>query len=225
MTRAEDRDATYVMEMEPRDVEEVVGVHLDSFQGFFLSFLGSDFLRLYYRSILDFDQIALVATSGGRVLGFVVGIDAEAGFYRRLLTTRAHRFAWASLPALWRKPAIVGRLFRALLKRSARATDGTSTANLTSLAVLSTAQGSGIGKALVTRFISVARARGFRRVILETDALENEEVIRFYFSLGFSEHHDYLTPEGRRMIELWWEPSSGSPPTSAECRSRDSDRT
>jgi len=192
------------------DVDDVVGVHLLSFEGFFLSFLGEQFLRLYYRSILDFNQLGIVARREGRVVGFVVGIDNSFGFYRQLIRRHLVEFALAAMPAVIRKPTIIGRLMRALFKRSRQEEDGVPTATLTSLAVLPAAQRDGVGAQLVGQFLADIGGRGIRRVLLDTDSQDNQRVQRFYERQGFVIARRYVTAEGRPMTEYRWEPQAQS---------------
>jgi hypothetical protein len=54
------------------DVPKVVEIHLLGFSGFFLTFLGSAFLREFYTATLaDTSCIDYVAANEGRVCGFV----------------------------------------------------------------------------------------------------------------------------------------------------------
>ena len=73
--------------MEPGDVATVAELHLASFPGFFLSFLGPRFLGLYYSGVCAAPEgIALVFLNpGGEPAGFVAGATNPRGFYSRLL--------------------------------------------------------------------------------------------------------------------------------------------
>jgi hypothetical protein len=72
--------------MQDRDVYGVTRVHLASFQGFFLTFLGSRFLsELYAGIVTDPAGIAFVYRKENHILGFIAGMAQPSGFYRRLL--------------------------------------------------------------------------------------------------------------------------------------------
>ena len=190
--------------MEPGDISRVVSVHLESFPGFFLSFLGDRFLRLYYSGICAAPEgIALVyLNEAGIPAGFVAGTTNPQGFYRRLLKSDGLKFALASLGALFRRPSTCGRLLRALTHPSANPI-GDEVAGLYSIGVLPELQGTGAGKKLVRAFLAEAARRGCKKVFLTTDRDENDEVNGFYRSLGFTIQHQYVTPEGRRMNQYW----------------------
>jgi ribosomal protein S18 acetylase RimI-like enzyme len=194
-----------ITSMAEADVDAVVGVHLRSFEGFFLSFLGPNFLRLYYESVVGYPGAAgYVCLKGGRVVGFVCGMVSPSRFYSYLLRTRWWRFALAALGAALGRPSVIPRLFRALLYPSQ--TSGRSdTATLTSIAVDPAVQGEGVGAELVAAFLADMRARGVKRVDLTTDHYGNDEVNTFYQKQGFHCERTFVTPEGREMNEyvIW----------------------
>lgn len=183
------------------EVAMLVAIHLRSFQGFFLTFLGSAFLHeLYIAIITDRSGIGFVAQSQDSVIGFVVGIEQPDGFYRRLLHQRWWRFAFAALRPLLSRPLILPRLLRAFsAPATVNHTDKRGT--LMSIAVSPDAQGSGVGKKLVQAFLQEAAYRGLYQVDLTTDRENNEIANRFYQKLGFVCVRSFTTPEGRAMNE------------------------
>lgn len=188
--------------MTPEDVRTVVSIHLTSFEGFFLSFLGAAFLRELYRAIVaDPNGIAFVADEEGVTVGFVAGTSEPDGFYRRVARARWLRFAFAALPAFVRRPAILPRLARAL--HSPPSASMQRSALLMSIAVLPTVQGSGCGAALTDAFRNTAAARGAQAVTLTTDRVGNDAVNSFYVRRGFSLRRHFTTPEGREMNEYF----------------------
>jgi ribosomal protein S18 acetylase RimI-like enzyme len=180
------------------DVDAVTAIHLVAFPRFFLSFLGSRFLRELYRAIVtDEESIAFVAIDGEHVIGFVAGAGSS-GFYRRAARRRWLRFGAVSLGAFLRKPSIAPRLLRALYAPPKTSGEG---ALLMSIAVDPSVQRSGAGKLLTRAFIDGAGRRGATAVVLTTDKAGNDAVNAFYHAQGFSVATDYVTPEGRAMNE------------------------
>jgi ribosomal protein S18 acetylase RimI-like enzyme len=171
-----------------RRLDDVVSVHVEAFPQFFLTQLGPRFLRGYYRCVLDYPGGILLTEGGARgVQGFVSGFVNPAAFYRELRRRRL-RLGLAALAGLIARPSRV-RTLRANYHRAgnlAHQTDGTNTAELSSLAVSPGSTGTGIGSRLVHRFAEAARAQGAERVVLTTDAHGNEAVNRFYRRLGFA---------------------------------------
>lgn len=183
------------------DIESVVQVHLNAFQGFFLTFLGPSFLREFYSSVcVDPSGIAVVYDDNS-VIGFVVGTVQPAGFYRRLIQKRWWKFGLASLRPVLRKPSIIPRLLRAFAMPSDVSNAQPGTATLMSLAVMRNYQGQGIGKQLVSAFIECSRKRQIEVVNLTTDAAHNIETNEFYQRMGFRCSRAFTTPEGRLMNE------------------------
>ena len=144
------------------DVASAVRIHIGSFQGFFLSFLGPRFLRELYTGILkDPSGIAYVSKTDGYVIGFVAGSDQPIGLYRRLLIKYWWKFGLAALPAFIRKPSVLPRLIRAM-KMPNQALPADRCGTLMSIAVDRTTQGQGVGKKLVHAFLVEGRKEGTR---------------------------------------------------------------
>ena len=185
-------------------VNQVVIVHLASFQGFFLSFLGPRFLSIFYSGICSAPEgIAFVyCNDRGIPAGFVAGTSNPRGFYSRLLKKDWLKFSLASIAPVLRKPSVIGRVAKAVLHPSENP-GGEDVAGLFSIGVLPELQGTGAGKLLVQAFLSEAFKRGCKRVFLTTDRDNNDSVNVFYERLGFSIERHYVTPEGRRMNEYW----------------------
>lgn len=183
------------------DLESIVRLHMASFPGFFLTFLGPRFLRMLYRQFIERDSGAILAAEAdGRLCGFVGGVTQQAGFYSQLVRANLIGFAWASTGAIMRRPAVLPRLLRAL-RRSSEAKESAAEACLMSIGVDPQTEGKGIGRALVQAFCTEMARRGCPAICLTTDKVDNERVNRFYRGLGFVVTREFRTPEGREMYE------------------------
>jgi len=183
--------------MQPGDVAEVVRVHLASFSGFFLTFLGNDFLSLLYKSIQS-DPIGYVLVASCQ--GFVAGVAQQSGFYRRLIEKNKWKFAFASVWPVVKKPHIAPKLLMALHK-PAEVRDAAADACLMSIAVRPEAEGQGIGRQLFAALDREFSAFGVPAICLTTDRDANERANRFYQRLGFELTRCFFTPEGRALNE------------------------
>src|SRR5690349_2719170 len=136
--------------MKADDVAVAVRVHLASFPGFFLSFLGPRFLSLFYSGICSAREgISFVyLNDAGTPAGIVAGTANPGGFYSRLLKQGWLKFALASIIPVLRKPSVIGRVARAVSHPSGNPI-GDDVAGLFSIGVLPELQGSGAGKKLV----------------------------------------------------------------------------
>jgi ribosomal protein S18 acetylase RimI-like enzyme len=184
----------------PSDLDQIVQVHMSSFPGFFLTFLGLRFLKLLYHEIQSNPRgILHVATIDSRVVGFVAGVTDQSGFYRSLVKKRKWDFAFASLNAVLRKPSIVPRLFRAL--RKSNDLKASIPACLMSIAVDPNSASIGVGTALIQSFSHEMRCRSISSFCLTTDRDGNDPANSFYRSRNFKFTRTFCTSEGRWMNE------------------------
>ncbi len=182
------------------DVPEAVEVHRAAFPDFFLTFLGTDFLKLLYRFYVAGDtEIALAAECNGRIHGALIGSTEPKGFYKRLAIRHFLSFAWAGMRPLLKRPIIFPRLIRALSYRGDAPPCGEQGALLASVCVEPTQQKKGIGVQLVKRFEREAWKRGCKFVYLSTDRDDDQGSGGFYRNLGWTVEAEFATPEGRVM--------------------------
>ena len=202
--------ALHLREMQLSDVDQVVKVHLSSFQGFFLSFLGPRFLSLLYGYLVSSAHgVGYVSLDhGDEIVGFVCGSTQPSGFFRTFFKNQWWRIMLTTLWPLIRRPSIGPRLLRAVLYPP-QASIAQGTATLMSIAVLPERQNNGIGKMLVREFLDEMQRRGAQRVNLTTDKENNDSVNAFYHCLGFQLVRSLATPEGRWMNEYAINLSSG----------------
>lgn len=186
---------------EAADIKSIVSVHIISFPGFFLTFLGPQFLKELYLGIMNDNYgILLVAEKEGDTVGFVAGSVAPNGFYRRLLQKRWWRFALPVISAALKKPSVIQRFLR--VAKNVFFTNGQShesSALLMSIAVLPKIQRSGAGGLLVKAFCTACEKQGVSIVSLTTDKFENDSVNLFYRTHGFSMAKEITTDENRVM--------------------------
>jgi len=184
----------------PQHLDDAVTAHLAAFPGFYLSWLGRQFLREFYAAFLhDRNSVAFVASDArGRALGVIVGPLDPAGFFRNLVRRRWWAFGLASMNSILRRPWKAWRVLRAVSYRG-ESPPGPVRALLSSVAVLPEAQGFGIGRKLVSRWVEEVRHRGVTGCYLLTDAEGNDRVNSFYRSLDWKLEFTNATPEGRKV--------------------------
>lgn len=191
-----------IISLQSSMVEEMVGIHMEAFPDFFLTFLGKQFLREFYRSFVDNPEVcALVAfeEETQQLIGGAVGPFVPDGFFKKLLKRSWFRFALAGIPAVLRRPAAGARLIRALKYRGDSPHGMEKYALLSSIAVSPTARKSGVGRTLLADWLKIVRDHGKEGAFLTTDAVGNESVNRFYRNNGWKLLRAFSTPEGRRM--------------------------
>jgi ribosomal protein S18 acetylase RimI-like enzyme len=185
------------------NLDEIVAVHKAAFPGFFMTQLGLRFLKEYYRCVVECGYgILLVEKENGLCLGFVAGFTSPAAFYQEL-SRRRGRLAIAVFSRVaarpWRLPILIANYRRT--REGARPKLGASTAELSSIAVLPSVGGRGVGSRLVCEFIEAAKIARMDRIMLTTDAYDNESGNRFYKRLGFVCARTFEVRRGRWLNE------------------------
>ncbi len=172
--------------MQASDLDAVINVHKIAFDGFFLTRMGTRFLRAYYQTALEFDgRIALVAPESGttKVLGFAIGFREPQKFYETFSRRRKQMLPAIALAVL-RDPGLVPQILRNIRRVEAHARQPVDGVELSSIAVGSSS--GGIGGQLLKAFIEAARVQGALKITLTTDAEGNDAVRRFYETRGFT---------------------------------------
>lgn len=192
-----------IRQMTMEHIDAVVDIHLESFKGFFSSFLGRQFLSLEYSEVVKSPLgVGFVFLEDSSVLGFVCGMTKPGQFFSSFMKKNWLRLGWISLRKIVRRPKIIPKMVRGVFYPSKNPVDP-GIAGLFSIAVLPEKSGKGVGKILVETFLSEMRKRGMKEVYLSTDKVENESVNEFYRKLGFTLRKTHLTPEGRKINEYF----------------------
>jgi ribosomal protein S18 acetylase RimI-like enzyme len=182
-----------------RDIRQVVEIHLSSFPGFFLTFLGKGFLKYLYKGfILHPDSGIIVAKDEKKIIGFLAYSTNLSEFYSFLIKRYFFPFAWYGFLGGLRSPKSLLRIIRALRYPSETKTDE-KYVEISSIAVDPAVQTKGIGSGLINRICELFKDSEFQVIRLETDADNNEAVNGFYQKNGFQVENVSETPEGRRM--------------------------
>lgn len=183
-------------------IDEIVEIHLETFEGFFLTFMGRGFLKQMYSSYCthSFSDILVAFDENDKTVGFVAYSGDISGLYKHMIKTRLVSFAWFSLGAFFRKPTVFMKLVRAFLKpsESARAEEYVE---LASIGVKPCNKSSGIGSKLIDALKTRVDFDKYSYIALETDAVNNDATNSFYLKNGFVLEKEFETHEGRKMNE------------------------
>ena len=185
-----------------RAIDRIVDIHLKTFKGFFLTFLGKGFLRLMYSCYtVHTESDLLVATEeNGEILGFAAYSSNLSGLYKFMLGRKFLPFVWYAFLAFLRRPKTFFRLFRALGK-SKEVARTEKYVELSSIGVDPDYKRGGVGSALISYLKTAIDYSEFAYLTLETDADNNEGANSFYQKNGFKMVRTYQTREGRKMNE------------------------
>lgn len=182
-------------------IEETVQIHMATFAGFFLTFLGKGFLKQLYKGFIEHPKSGIVvAVEENKLIGFCAFSENLSEFYKYLIKKKLLLFAWYALGAFIRKPTIMFRLLRAFLYSNESKRDE-AYIELSSLGVLPEVKNKGVGSKMISYLKDISDGTRFKYIKLETDKENNDGVNYFYQKNGFVLDHSYETPEGRKMNE------------------------
>jgi len=185
------------------DINAIVAIHLDAFKGFFLTSLGSTFLKFYYTCFLKSrETVIVVAVENGKIYGFSASTKNSKGFNSRLIKRNLFKFGLLSLKILFVSPTSLVRLVKNLAKKANEVVDDEDYAELFSIGVSRSSQGMGVGKKLLIASEQLMRDEGVRRVSLTTDYDNNDYAVNFYHSMGYETLYEFVTYPNRKMYRL-----------------------
>lgn len=182
-------------------VDEVVEIHLQSFEGFFLTFLGKGFLKTLYKEFINHEKSGLiVAIENNSIIGFIAYSQDMSNFYKHLIKRKIIPFVWYSFRAFLKNPNILLRLLSAFNK-SEEVKRPEKYIELASIGVHPLSSSKGIGSNMISYLKSIIDFNEFEYISLETDAEDNDKVNQFYIKNGFKCRKTYKTKYGRIMNE------------------------
>lgn len=186
---------------EKKIIDEIVTIHLNTFTGFFLTFMGRGFLKQMYQSYCEHEESGLlVAEKGGKSIGFLAYSSNFSGLYKFMIKTRLIQFGWYSIGAFFRRPSAFMHIIKAFLKPS-EVKRKEKYVELSSIGVDPDSKSKGIGSMLIDNLKKLVDFEKYAYITLETDAVNNEGAIRFYEKNGFVRERMFVTEEGRKMYE------------------------
>lgn len=186
---------------EKKLINDIVTIHLNTFTGFFLTFMGRGFLNQMYTSYCDYEEAGLlVAEEDGKAIGFLAYSSNFSGLYKFMIKTRLIRFGWYSIGAFFRRPSAFMHIISAFLKPG-EAKREEKYVELSSIGVDPNIKSKGIGSLLIDSLKRKVDFTKFAYINLETDAVDNKVAIHFYEKNGFVRERMFETDEGRKMYE------------------------
>ena len=186
---------------EKKLIDDIVTIHLNTFTGFFLTFMGRGFLNQMYQSYCDYEEAGLlVAEEDGKAIGFLAYSSNFSGLYKFMIKTRLIQFGWYSIGAFFRRPSAFLHIISAFLKPG-EAKREEKYVELSSIGVDPNIKSKGIGSLLIDSLKHKVDFTKFAYINLETDAIDNEGAIHFYEKNGFVRERMFETDEGRKMYE------------------------
>lgn len=185
-------------------IKQVAALHVKTFEGFFLSFMGKGFLTQMYESYCFHEKSGLiVAMREDALVGFLAYSENISNLYKFMIRNKLIQFAWYSIGAFFRKPTVFMRLVRAFLKPG-ESNREEPYIQLSSIGVSPLSMSKGVGSLLIDYLKELVAESGAEYISLETDAVDNESVNHFYIKNDFVLARTFCTHEGRQMNEYHW---------------------
>ena len=185
------------------DVNTIVRIHCDAFEGFFLTSLGVPFLTFYYTCFVNsYETVTIVSEEKAQICGFAAATTSSKGFNIRFIKNNFLNFVLLSFKMLFTAPKALLRLVKNLTKKGTIVVDDEDYAELYSIGVSPSFQGKGIGKTLLTELEKELKKKGVEKVSLTTDYENNDTAVGFYRSLGYETLYEFITYPDRKMFRL-----------------------
>ena len=185
----------------PDEIRRIAVLHKKAFPTFFLTQLGTPFLRTLYRCYLEDEYSGIIlAEENDNVVGFVAYSKDYPKFFKGLIKRHLLKFAFCSLGAAIKHPSFIRRLLGAF-KKSNSVTKDEKYVELASICVDPCVESKGIGTKLIDYLKSTVDFNTYAYINLETDAEDNDKANCFYIKNGFKLERAFTTPEGRKMNE------------------------
>ena len=190
--------------MTKADLDDIVNLHQQAFQGFFIEQMGPSFIKAYYNILLAYEgSIAYVYVGKrGFIEGFVVGFIEPAAFYKKFIRS-GFQLVSPIFSGTIHNPKLLIKIFENIKRVASSGRQNSQfvldkqTAELSSIAVVTSAKG--IGSLLIGAFSEDVWSRGLTNITLTTDYEDNELVNNFYIKHGFTKNG----LEVRKGRKLW----------------------
>lgn len=184
------------------ETDQIAKIHQNAFQNFFLTSLGSNFLSVFYSSIIKSDKaIAIGAYYDNRLIGFAVGTKSKRGFYVDILKSNFGTLFYSAIKHLVFNPNKILRLAKSFLTKETTSKEYLNCASLLSICVEPNKSGGNIGKKLLEAF-ELETKKYNNEITLTTDKDENEYVNAFYKKNGYVLCNTFN--QGNRQMNLYY---------------------
>lgn len=182
-----------------KDINSIVEIHMERFSSFFLTTLGSSFLKVFYKAFIKNPGVLLILEDEGNIKGFAAGSRDNRSFFKKLLKNNLLEFCFAGLKILFTKPAA--------LKRIATNAGKSEKNNLIFAELLSIAtekNKKGYGKILLEEFEKEIAKENLNNlpVSLTTDYDDNEKAVQFYKDCGYGIEEVFESFQNRKMYRF-----------------------
>jgi ribosomal protein S18 acetylase RimI-like enzyme len=182
-----------------KDIKSIVEIHMARFSSFFLTSLGKNFLKTFYKAFLKNPGVLLVLIDEGEIKGFAAGSRDNRGFFKKLLLNNISEFVFSGIQILITKPSALKRI---ALNASKSEKNNLIFAELLSIATLSNKKG--YGKILLLEFEKEITRENIENlpISLTTDYHDNDKAVQFYKDCGYEVQEVFESYQHRKMYRF-----------------------
>lgn len=182
-----------------KDLDRVVSIHTERFSSFFLTTLGSSFLRTFYKAFLKDPGVLLVLEDDGEIKGFAAGSRDNRSFFKKLVINNLFGFGISGLRIMFTNPSALKRMVANVGKSQK---NNLIFAELLSIATLKNKKG--YGKILLDEFEKEIAKENTENlpVSLTTDYEDNDKAVKFYKDCGYRVQEVFESYQGRKMYRF-----------------------
>jgi len=175
-----------VKNLKLEEINNIVALHEKAFNNFFLTSLGTKFLKKFYASIIkSSDGIAIGAfDETNQLVGFAIGAKVKNGFYKNILKKNFVSLSLAASLNLIKKPQSISRLLKSFTTKETSNNDFQNYGTLLSICVNPHKTGQKIGQKMLVAF-ETEIFKYNTGITLTTDKLNNDYVNNFYLSNNY----------------------------------------
>lgn len=190
-------DKFSIRPLEAKDADQVSRLHYKTFKNFFLSSLGTSFLKFFYKTIiLDAKSVCVGLFEDSRLVAFAVGNTNNTSFYKQLIRQNLFFYSCWLARLCVVKPSAVVRIAGNLAHN-----DGDTFQDWPCLLSIASESGhaKGLGARVLAAFEEELVKKGLEAYFLTTDHENNERVNAFYHRNGLTLHSQKRKANGRSM--------------------------
>lgn len=182
--------------LEPANSLAITNLHLREFPQFFLSKLGSSFLELFYKSVLESPSgFGVGVFHEEQLVGFAIGNTNDAHFFSSIVKRNITSYSIAFMKIFFKNPLLIVLLASKFFSKS-------KSIRYNIPCLMSVARDRKInyplGKVLIEQFELLLKEKKIDLYFLTTDKFNNDKVNFFYERNGFF-LKDSFSQNGRIM--------------------------
>ena len=191
-----------LIQLKKKDAIDIAKIHIASFNGFFLTDLGKDVLRVFYSSLLKDKSTIVWGVKNNQVLvGFFVASTKPKGIYSRIFLKNILYFFGPLLISFLNNINFLKRMITSFTSSNSYNVSPLYSASLLSICVSPDYTSKGIGKMLLNKLEKELVIHNQKGYYLTTDAENNDGTNYFYLRNGFKLQDVYY--QGKRIMNIY----------------------